>query len=168
MRLRRAVLKISAKSSVPPSLPFHKNRSLLTPSQSTLPQLLIPPHFNSFRSNVYKNPEGGAPPPTPKIQPVTRHAPAHARQLPQPQSLHTLTSRFSGYPRGVGSLSVLCELCALCVKIPIPTRLDLSRYAQAEPHASSLSLFTTHHPLLTRFPSFQGKIYPFKSRSHHV
>ena len=80
MRLRRAVLQIPAKSSVPLRLPFHKNRSLLTPSQSTLPQLLIPLHFNSFRSNAYKKPrgrgQGRGPAANPKFfQLVTRHAP---------------------------------------------------------------------------------------------
>src|SRR5271155_2212791 len=59
MRLRRAVLQTPAKPSVPLRLPFHKNGSLPTSSQSTLPQLLISLHFNSFRTNVYKKPGGG-------------------------------------------------------------------------------------------------------------
>jgi hypothetical protein len=60
MRLRRAVPKIPVKSSVLPRLPLHKNRSLRTRSESTLPQPLIPLHFKSFISNVYKKPGGGA------------------------------------------------------------------------------------------------------------
>jgi len=61
MRLRRAVPKFPAKSSAPPRLPLRKNRSLRTRSESTLPQLLIPLHFKSFISNVYKKPGGGVP-----------------------------------------------------------------------------------------------------------
>ena len=75
MRPRCAVLQIPAKSSVPPRLPFHKNCSLPTSSKSTLPQLLIPPHFNSFRSNTYKKPGGRRPAIHAKVcQLVTRHA----------------------------------------------------------------------------------------------
>jgi hypothetical protein len=61
MRLRRAVLQIPAKSSVSHRLPLHNSRPRLTHSESTLPQLLIPLHFNSFRSNTYKKPGGGYP-----------------------------------------------------------------------------------------------------------
>src|SRR5271155_3565606 len=76
MRLRRAVLQAPAKSSVPPKLPFHKNRSLPTPSQSTLPQLLIPLHFNSFRNSAYKKPRGIGPAAKPQVcQLVIRHTP---------------------------------------------------------------------------------------------
>lgn len=56
MRLRRAVLQIPPKSSVPPGLPVYKIRPALTHSESTLPQLLIPLHFNSPRINTYKKP----------------------------------------------------------------------------------------------------------------
>ena len=61
MRLRPAVLQIPAKSSVPPGLPLHNNRAFPTRSESTLPQLLIPFHFNSPRINTYKKPGGGTP-----------------------------------------------------------------------------------------------------------
>src|SRR5579863_9097099 len=67
MRLRRAVLKIPAKSSVPPRSPLYKLRHLLTTSESTLPQVLIPLHFKSFISNTYKKPGGGTPLPAPKF-----------------------------------------------------------------------------------------------------
>jgi|HubBroStandDraft_1064217.scaffolds.fasta_scaffold26528_5 hypothetical protein len=67
MRLRRAVLKIPAKASVLPRLPLHKNRSVKTPSKSTLPQLLIPLHFNSRISNTYKKRLGEAPTCNPKV-----------------------------------------------------------------------------------------------------
>ena len=59
MRLRRAALKIPAKSSVPPRSPLYKLRPLPTPSESTLPQVLIPLHFKSFISNTYKKPGRG-------------------------------------------------------------------------------------------------------------
>ena len=61
MRLRLAVLQTPAKSSVLPRLPLHNNRPLPTHSESTLPQLLIPLHFNFPRINTYKKPRGGCP-----------------------------------------------------------------------------------------------------------
>src|SRR5208282_2255724 len=67
MRLRRAVLKIPPKSSVPPGLPIYKIPSVPTHSKSTLPQLLIPLHFNSRRCNTYKKPGGGTPSYGPKV-----------------------------------------------------------------------------------------------------
>jgi len=60
MRPRRAVPKIPPKSSVPPRLPFYKSRRLLTHSESTLLQVLIPLHFNSPRINTYKKPGRGS------------------------------------------------------------------------------------------------------------
>jgi hypothetical protein len=59
MRLRRAVPKISSRSSVPPGLPVYKIHHRLTHSESTLPQVLIPLHFNSPRINTYKKPGRG-------------------------------------------------------------------------------------------------------------
>jgi hypothetical protein len=60
MRPRRAVLQTPPKSSVPPRLPLYNCRPLLTPSKSTLLQLLIPLHFNSSRINTYKKPGRGS------------------------------------------------------------------------------------------------------------
>ena len=54
MRLPRAVPKIPPKPSVSPRLPLYKSRPFLTRSKSTLPQMLIPLHFNSRRIRVYK------------------------------------------------------------------------------------------------------------------
>jgi hypothetical protein len=169
MRLRRAVPQIPAKSSVPPRLPLHKNPSRLTPSQSTLPRLLIPLRFKSCISNTYKKPRGRGPAANPKVCQLVnqRAARLHTRRNPRNPSafielLHNLRT-----PRGWG-LSLLCALCALCVKNHLPTSPYLGRFTQADPHTSSLSRFTTHHPLVTRSSSFQGKIYPSKSRSHHV
>jgi hypothetical protein len=53
MRLPRVVPKTPAKSSVPPRSPTRNRRHLPTHSKSTLPQVLIPLHFNSFRLNAY-------------------------------------------------------------------------------------------------------------------
>jgi hypothetical protein len=76
MRLRRAVPKIPAKFSVPARLPLHKNRSVKTPSKSTLPQLLIPLHFKSPIYNVYKKPQGEGPISSPRVlQLVTTPSP---------------------------------------------------------------------------------------------
>src|SRR5579863_2426499 len=85
MRLRRAVLQIPPKPSVPPGLPLYKSRHSLTPSESTLTQVLIPLHFISFISNTYKKPGGGTPSSSPKVwQLVT----------PSPQFVITLTPQF--------------------------------------------------------------------------
>ncbi len=59
MRLRRAVPKIPSRSSAPPRSPLHKRRFLPTHSESTLLQVFIPRHFNSFRRNTYKKPGEG-------------------------------------------------------------------------------------------------------------
>jgi hypothetical protein len=67
MRLRRAVPKIPAKSSVSPRSPLYKLRPLPTPSESTLPQVLIPLHFKSRINNVYKNRGVGCSRPAPKF-----------------------------------------------------------------------------------------------------
>jgi hypothetical protein len=75
MRLRRAVLQISPKSSVPPRLLVYKSRPLLTHPESTLLQVLIPLHFNSPRINTYVKPGGGYPSFNPKVlQLVTMYA----------------------------------------------------------------------------------------------
>ena len=59
MRLRRSLLQTPAKSSCLHGLLFPNSRRRLTPSESTLPQLLIPRHFISFISNTYKKAGGG-------------------------------------------------------------------------------------------------------------
>jgi hypothetical protein len=74
MRLRRAVPQIPPRSFVPRGLRLCKSRLFLTRSESTLPQVLIPLHFNSRRINVYKKPVEGVPPLYPKVlQLVNRH-----------------------------------------------------------------------------------------------
>ena len=84
MRLRRAALKIPAESSVPPRSPLYKLRPLPTPSESTLPQVLIPLHFKSFISNTYKKTGRGSLRPAPKFvnSPLPpRHSSARAAVL---------------------------------------------------------------------------------------
>jgi|HubBroStandDraft_6_1064221.scaffolds.fasta_scaffold75936_2 hypothetical protein len=59
MCLRRAVLQIPPKSSVPPRLLLDNRILLLNSYKSTLLQMLISPHFNSPRVNTYKKPGRG-------------------------------------------------------------------------------------------------------------
>jgi len=74
MRPRRAVLQTLAKSIVLHKLPLNNRNPLLTRSESTLPQLLIPLHFNFARINTYKKPGGGYLPHDHKVlQLVTPH-----------------------------------------------------------------------------------------------
>ena len=74
MRPRPAVLQIPPKSSRPPRLLFYKICFLLTCSESTLVQLLIPLHFNSRRCNTYKKTGRGVPRLSCKVlQLVTTH-----------------------------------------------------------------------------------------------
>ena len=73
-RLRRAVLQIAPKFSVPSGLPLYKRRPLPTRSKSTLLQMLIPLHFNFTKINTYKKPGEGVPSSNPKVlQLVTTH-----------------------------------------------------------------------------------------------
>jgi hypothetical protein len=132
MRLRRAALKIPAKSSVPPRSPLYKLRPLPTPSESTLPQVLIPLHFNSPRINTYK--KTGREEPLFQLQSLaTRHyplaAPAHAQQHPQPLSAQAFTSQLSVYPGGWG-----------------PVFKGRSFNSSSDAHGT---LATGHEPLLT-------------------
>src|SRR5579872_3190108 len=104
MRLRCTVLQIPAKSSVPRRSPLGKNRFLPTHSESTLPQLLIPRHFNSFISNAYAKPQGESPTRSPKYvnsSLANRRSCGPHTNTPQPLSPHAVTSQFSVY-RGFG------------------------------------------------------------------
>jgi hypothetical protein len=104
MRLRCAVLKIPAKSSVPSGLPLNKKRSLRTHSESTLPQLLISPHFNSFRCNAYKKTGRGRAVQDPKFCNSSLAAScscAHAR-IPVTLIPSVLYIIARGYPGGWG------------------------------------------------------------------
>jgi hypothetical protein len=104
MRLRRAVLKSPPKPPVPPRLLLHKNRHPLTRPESTLPQLLIPLHFNSSKCNAYKKPGGVCPLQalkvlqlvTPSTSPIWSHRNANN---PNP-SIHLRTLSIA--PGGVG------------------------------------------------------------------
>jgi hypothetical protein len=104
MRLRRAVPKTPAKISVSPGLPLNNYRSLLTRSESTLPQPFIPLYFISFSCNVYRKPGEGADHPSPKVlQLVTSPSPLpRARtNVRNPNPLIPLRPK-SRTPRGWG------------------------------------------------------------------
>ena len=64
---RRVVLQILPESSVPRRLPLYNSRHPLTPSESTLLQVLIPLHFISSRINTYTKQGGGSPLHRPKV-----------------------------------------------------------------------------------------------------
>ena len=77
MRLRRAVPKIPAKSLVAPGSPLNNLIPHPNHSESTLPQPLIPRHFISFSSDVYRKSGEGSPRPSPKVcQLVTNRSPS--------------------------------------------------------------------------------------------
>ena len=108
MRLRRAVPKIPPKSPFPHWLPLYKNHLSLTHAESTLPQVLIPLHFNSRRIRVYKKNGGGVPPLYPKVLELVTTAASSMRArtgTPQTQSPLRFTSRISVYPGGGGHTS---------------------------------------------------------------
>ena len=93
MWLRRAVPKIPPKSPVLPRLPLYKSRPLPTRSKSTLPQMLIPLHFNSPRINTYKKQGRGSLLSALEFYNSSLPAPhyTHAKQHP-PVSFTSLTS----------------------------------------------------------------------------
>jgi hypothetical protein len=85
-----------------------------TPSESTLPELLISLNFNSRISNTYKKPQGEGPSPPPKF--VNSSLPArlscvHAgiRATPIPSIAY---SRFSAHPGWGASSRFLCATSA--------------------------------------------------------
>jgi hypothetical protein len=121
MRLRREVPKIPAKSSVLPRLPLNKSASLLTRSESTLPQLLIPLHFNSSISNTYKKSREGIPQSNPKVlQLVTIPPPLlrTCRNARNPNPLYALLHNF-WTPRGWGAYLSAGQPCmAVAGRIP--------------------------------------------------
>ena len=81
MRLRLAVVQTPRTSTARPGLLLNNCSLRLTHAESTLPQLLIPLHFNSSRCITYKKPVGGAPRRTPNIYnslPPLHHRSGHA------------------------------------------------------------------------------------------
>jgi|HubBroStandDraft_6_1064221.scaffolds.fasta_scaffold29464_5 hypothetical protein len=155
MRLRRAALKIPAKSSVPPRSPLYKLRPLPTPSESTLPQLLIPLHFKSFISNTYEKTGRGPPRPDPKFVNSSlppRHPSARATAPARHRSPKLVIPResrdllfYSGSretDHGSRTTRVLCApLCTL--------RLCVILFRFSLPCTNRLAIFTTHHSLFT-------------------
>lgn len=83
MRLRRAILEIPPKSSVPPELPVYEVRSARAHSESALPQVLMPLQFNSPRISVYRKPVRGSPRKSPKVFKLiaTRTSPCRSHRI---------------------------------------------------------------------------------------
>src|SRR5580658_2312225 len=80
----RPAAQTRPRSPVPPRPPLHKINALPTLSESTLPQLLIPLHFNSFISNVYEKPQGGGPTGHTFCRSLAKSAQASARARSRP------------------------------------------------------------------------------------
>ena len=156
MRLRRAVLQTPARSSVPPMSPIHKPRLLPTPSKSTLPQRLIPLHFNSFISNTYKKPGRGSSFP---LQSFTiRHSPlapsaANKQRVCAPTGiaatpfrsyLYFMTPVHPGWGAHLSPISV-----ASALESTFQRATTSARTRKPIPVASTLVLFTTRYPPFT-------------------
>jgi hypothetical protein len=93
MALRHAVPKNPPGSPGAPRSLIHQPRRLRTPSESTVPQLLIPHHFNSRISNTYKKPQGEGSSSTAKVcQLVTTRSPLRGPHTNSrnPNPLHAL------------------------------------------------------------------------------
>jgi hypothetical protein len=82
MASRRIVLQTRPIFSVLPELPFYKSRPFRTRPESTLPQLLIPLHFNFSRINIYKKTAEGVRPSSPKVLQLVTH---NSRPTQQPR-----------------------------------------------------------------------------------
>src|SRR5208282_4314749 len=158
MRLRCAVPKIPAKPSVPPTLPLHKGHPRPTPSESTLPQLLIPLHFKSFISNAYKKPQGGGPTSSPKVwQPVTRHAP-HLRTHSKPRNpipfcalLHNFRTPPGG---GIATFFHSALVGETLLSVPFNVCPLANRFQQAATRCPSAGLITSllRYRITSSFP----------------
>ena len=170
MPLRCTAPKTGPKLSVPPRSPTHKPRSLSTPSESTLPQLLIPLGFNSFISNAYKKPGGGSRLPSPKFRNSSlpaAHRSCTRRNPRNPIPLIRLLHNFRTPPgAGISSVGQPNSLPSRGFRVMNPgwsirpsMRLVFRRpfcpYVVTSPHqprpapATHYSLFTTHFPTLT-------------------
>ncbi len=105
MRLHRAVLQTPPRSSIPSRLLFHNSCPPLTPSESTLPQLLIPLHFMSFIGNTYKKPGGGIRLRTAKFRNSSLSTPRPAARAPAPATpiLSMVYFTILWIPRGWGT-----------------------------------------------------------------
>jgi hypothetical protein len=130
-----------------------ENTAILSPATAALaPRIdakLTRVNHNPFICHSYeKHPGWGMPLQSSRLLfPRTPSGPAQRR--PQPKSFHAFTSRFSGYPGGRAS-----RFSAFSVSFVLKDTLHLanpSAHWQKPSHVtSSLSLFTTHYPRLTR------------------
>jgi hypothetical protein len=153
MRLRRAVPKIPARPSVPPRLPLHKNPSLPTRSESTLPQLLIPLHFNSFISNACKKPGEGSLLPTPKF--YNSSLPNCHQRRPQPASLRPRRNRRNPIPL----IHLLHNL-----RTPRGGGARLSRRRSAKLSNAPISIFEFPISIFNPFPTETSSARPAGNR----
>lgn len=146
MRLRSAVPQILPKSSRSPRLPFYKNHHLLTRSESTLLQLLIPLHFNSRRCNTYKKTGRGVPPLSSKVlQLGTTH--------PSPNC--TRPCRRNPFPLiRLRTLSVTQGVYPASSSLPTQTLPSFSTSSKHPTHSTARNLFPfmrlLHSSLYTR------------------
>ena len=167
MRPRHAVLQIPPKSSVPRRLLLYKNSHPLTPSESTLPQVLISLHFNSFISNTYKKPGGGPHSGAPKF--------GNSSSLLPNLSLPRLPNLSFRAQRGICCFLLpslcLCLITSLrryfafprsCAHTPTPANLIASRACAHLPSPPGWGC-------TVRFPSPMGCIRsPGNHRSRHA
>lgn len=150
MRLRHAVPQIPPKFSRSPRLPFYKNSRFVTRSESTLLQMLIPPHFNSRRCNTYKKTGRGAPPSSRKVlQLVTTH--------PLPNC--TRPCRRNPFPLiRLRTLSVTHGVCPATSSLPTQTLPTFSTSSKHPTHSNARNSipFTRllHNSLYTRGVDF--------------
>jgi len=148
MRLHSAALQTPIKSSVPPGLPLHNLCPRLTHSESTLPQLLIPLHFNSPRINTYKKNRRGCPPQNHKVsQLVTPSASSiwSRRNVCNPNPFIHLRTLFVT-PRGTPPLCHLSRLSSPARVMghgssgpPVPLRRDPQSARMAKLAESSIA-----------------------------
>src|SRR5579859_566178 len=153
---RRSIPPIPPKSAVPTQLPFCKNRPVLNPSKSTLPQVLIPLDFISFRRNTYKKTGGGYPSSSPEVsQLVTTHTHTNSTRR---------CVRISNPIMRLRTLSVTHRGGAAC--LPQPSSSTFNSCVCAS-FAFRLSYFAPFSPLVTRHSSllFQPRAPQFRKQS---
>jgi len=161
MRPRRAVLQTPSKSPVLPRLLFYKCWPPPTHSKSTLPQLLIPLHFNSPRINTYKEPGRGSLLAAPKIYnssllpcrfcslatvPVTPFSATLTGHWQPTEKPATLSPAVATLTRRVKHKSFVCHSYRKHAGWGLPFSSNLRTIKSAEPAA--IFLATHHSPLL--------------------
>jgi hypothetical protein len=128
-----------------------ENTATLSPFPATLTRYVKP---KSCVCHSYRKHRGWGMTLLPSRSLFPYTAPAHARKNPhtnarQPKSFHALTSHFSAY-RGVGVAPSSALSVSSALKSPLHIAATPTASRKSSPATSSLSLFTTHHPRLTR------------------